>query len=314
MGKYTQFIGVDVGKLKLDVYDSNSCKYYSTENSKAGIKSLIKKFKAREELLVLIDITGGYETQVTESFLESGFNVHKAQGRKVRQFISAYGQRAKTDKIDAQMLTIYGDKMQETLRLYAGEDGELKELHSRWEELKEMVQKEKNRSEHFRNKKTRQSVEKTIEFLEKQLKKVERDIKKHIESEAELKEKGEVIKSVEGVGEKTTITLLTAMPELGKVNRQEIAALAGLAPYANDSGGTSKRRRTRNGRMVVKRMLFMCALGAVRRSRKLKEFYERLIGKGKAKMVALVAVMRKLLIIINNACKEYYASKEVINS
>ncbi|MCA6073060.1 MAG: transposase, partial [Endomicrobium sp.] len=145
-----------------------------------------------------------------------------------------------------------------------------------------------------------------LSALQKQLEAIEQEIKERVNKDKELKAKAEAISSVKSVGEKTTMTLLAVMPELGKANRREIAALAGLAPYANDSGKTSKRRRTSAGRPLVKRMLFMCA---VRNNKNLKAFYEKLTNNGKLKMVAIVAVMRKLLVIINNCCKQYYLDK-----
>ena len=306
---YANFIGIDVSKDKLDVYETNSNNTYCIENNKQAVKSLLKRFKPCEDLLVLIDLTGGYETIVTNAFFKAGFNIHKAQGRKVRQFISAYGQKAKTDKIDAKMLTIYGAKMQETLRLYQPQDETLKELVSRRQDLKDMLQKENNRKERFNNKNAKKSLNSTIQFLKDQIQTIEEEIKNHINKNKELKEKAQAINSVKSVGEKTTLTLMSALPELGRANRREIAALAGLAPYANDSGTLNKKRRTRHGRAIVKKMLFMCAVNAIQRNKNLKSFYEKLTFSGKPKMVAIVAVMRKLLIIINNVCKQFYVQR-----
>jgi transposase len=312
---YTEFIGIDVSKNTLDLYETKTSKTYCVPNDTKSIKSLLKKFKPSSKLLVLIDLTGGYESNIVNQFYEKGYNVHRTQGRKVRQFASSFGQKAKTDSIDAKMLTIYGEKMQETLRLYSTDSNQiLKELISRREDLKAMLQKENNRQTHFNDKITKNSIKKTINFLKEQIETIEKEIKERIKSNSELKEKAKVISSVKSVGIKTTMSLLAMLPELGKANRREIAALVGVAPYANDSGTLNKKRHTGLGRPVVKQMLFMCAMVAIKRNSVLKAFYEKLCSNGKQKMVALVAVMRKLLIIINNRCKDFYLQRTFTNA
>jgi transposase len=312
---YVNFIGIDVSKDKLDIYETKTSKSYCITNDAKSIKSLLKNFKPSKDLLVLIDLTGGYEADIVNLFYEKGYNVHRAQGRKVRQFGASFGQKAKTDKIDAKMLTIYGEKMQETLRLYNQDSNEiLKELISRREDLKAMFQKERNRQAHFNDKITQNSIKKTIQFLKEQIENIEEEIKERIKNNPELKGKAKVISSVKSVGVKTTMSLLAMLPELGKANRREIAALVGVAPYANDSGTLNKKRHTTVGRPVAKQMLFMCAMGAIRNNTVLKAFYEHLRSNGKNKMVALVAVMRKLLIIINNRCKDFYLQRTFTNA
>ena len=305
---YADFIGIDVSKKKLDVYETKNKKYYCFTNDKEGIKSLLKTFKPSPALLVLIDLTGGYEALEVKSFYQAGFNVHRAQGRKMKHFLKGFGQKAKTDKIDAKMLTIYGERMPETLRLYQPNDNQLSALISRRQDLKDMLQKEYNRKEHFKDKSRAKSLISSISFLQKQIKIIENEIKDRMDKDEQLKEKAKTINSVKSVGDKTTMTLLALMPELGKANRREIAALAGLAPYANDSGSSNKKRHTAMGRPLAKKMLFMCAMSAISNNYyNLQSFYQKLISNGKAKMVAIVAVMRKLLIIINNRCKDFYS-------
>jgi transposase len=303
---YADFVGIDVSKHKLDVYSTKNKKYYSVSNDKKGIKSLLKVFSPNKDLLVLIDLTGGYETLACKAFLKAGYNVNRARGLNVKQFVRSFGQKAKTDKIDAKMLTVYGAKMQETLKLYQPCDNQLKELISRRQDLKDMLQRENNRKEHFQDKAAKHSLSCSIKFLEKQIAEIELEIKQRIDKDKELKAKAQAINSVKSVGDKTTMILLAALPELGRANRREIAALAGVAPYANDSGTLNMRRRTSCGRPIVKKMLFMCALVAIVNNPSLKAFYQKLISNGKRKMVAIVAVMRKLLIIINNVCKDFY--------
>ncbi|MDR0723856.1 MAG: transposase [Endomicrobium sp.] len=203
--------------------------------------------------------------------------------------------------------------MGKTLRLYKPNDTHLQELTSRLQDIKGMLQKEFNRKEHFFDKSAKDSIDTVIKFLQKQLDSIEQEINKCISNNQELKQKAKVISSVKCVGQKTTMTLLAALPELGLVNPRLIAALAGLAPYANDSGSCSKLPMTSLGRPIVKRCLFMCALVAIRNSPTLKVFYQRLLSNAKPKMVAIVAIMRKLLIFINNCCKAFYAQCSFIN-
>jgi transposase len=306
---YADFIGIDVSKNKLDVYATKNKKYYSVSNDKKGINSLLKLFEPSPDLLVLIDLTGGYEAIATDAFFKAGFSVHKARGLNLKQFTRSFGQKAKTDKIDAKMLTVYGAKMQESLRLYQPDDNQLKELVSRRQDLKDMLQKEKNRMEHFQDKAAKRSLSSSISFLKKQIEDIELEIKERIDKDKELKEKAKVIDSVKSVGDNTTMILLAALPELGRANRREIAALAGVAPYANDSGALNKRRMTSSGRPLVKKTLFMCALVAIVNNAAMRTFYKKLVSNGKQKMVAIVAVMRKLIVIINNACKAFYLQR-----
>jgi transposase len=308
---YAEFVGIDVSKSKLDVYETKSKTSFCVSNDKEGLKRLLSKIVPNENLLVLIDLTGGYEMLAVKECVAKGYNVHRAQGRKVKKFIELYGQKAKTDKIDSKMLTVYGAKMQERLRLYQARDTKLQELVSRRQDIMDMLQKENCRKEHFIDKVAQSSVDEIINVLQRQLKVIEQEIRDFIDKDKELKEKAEVIKSVKSVGDVTAMTLLTLFPELGKINRKKAAALAGLAPYANDSGKNSKKRKTSIGRPLVKRALFMCALVAIKHNSILSSFYKRLRERGKIKMIAIVAVMRKLLVFINNRCKEFYFKRAI---
>ena len=311
---YAHFIGVDVSKSKFDVFISNNNSFLSFSNDISGINSFLKSITPSADCLVLVDLTGGYDNLLVNKLISTGFNVHRAQGRKVRLFISSYGQNAKSDKIDAKMLAIYGQKMQDSLRLHQPSNNQLQELLSRRHHINDMLHKENNLKEHFHDNSAKRSIDSIIKFLQKQLLSIEHEIYQRINNDNELKDKAKVISSVKSVGKKTTITLLAALPELGLINRRQIAALAGLAPFANDSGSSYKRRTTSHGRPLVKRSLFMCALVAIRHNLALKAFYLHLLNRGKLKMIAIVAVMRKLLIFINNRCKAFYIQRAFINT
>jgi transposase len=303
---YTNFVGIDVAKEKLDVYDTITKKHICVKNSLSGLKMLFKKFKPSKDLLVLIDLTGGYEILAADAFFAKGFNVHRAQGRKVKSFRLTIGQNAKTDKLDCEILTIYANKLQEILRLYEPANNNLKALVSRRKALKDMIKEERNRLEHGDGACIEKSICKHIKMLDNEKSIIEQEIEKEINKDEELKAKFKTIVSIKAVGEQTAATLIATMPELGKLNRREIAALAGVAPFANESGGSAKRRKTGIGRPLVKEMLFMCAMVAVNSREDMKVFYNKLVSNGKPRMVAMVAVMRKLLIIINYRCKMFY--------
>ena len=300
---YSHFIGIDVSKSIFDVFLSNNNSFLSFSNDISGINSFLNSITPSSDCLVLVDLTGGYYNLLVNKLISKGFNVHRAQGRKVRLFISSYGQNAKSDKIDAKMLAIYGQKMQDSLLLHQPSNNQLQELLSRRQDINDMLHKENNRKEHFHDNSAKRSIDSIIKFLQKQLLSIEHEINQRINNDNELKDKAKVISSVKSVGKKTTITLLAALPELGHINRRQIAALTGLAHFANDS---CKRRATSHGRPLVKRSLFMRALVAIRHNLALKAFYLNLLNRGKLKMIAIVAVMRKLFIFINNRSKAFY--------
>lgn len=310
--KFKTFVGIDVSKEKLDIYYSWNGKNEQIKNNKSAIRSFIKYFKQeKEKLLVVIDLTGGYEATAVRHFCKAGFNVHRAEGRKVKNFIRAYGQNAKTDKIDAFMLTEYAKTFQNRLKLYKYNEKEEQERNlaniiRRLFDIEEILQKEKNRFKAPDNQAIKKSIEKMIKILNKQKETLEQQIQQEIDKDEQIKAKQQVIMAQKGIGQKTSMILLALLPELGRLNRREIAALSGTAPYSNDSGTIHARRKTRTGRKQVKRTLFICALVAIKYDKKIKAFYEKLISKAKAKMVAIIACMRKLITLLNARCKAFY--------
>lgn len=304
---FNNFIGIDVSKDTLDI--SVSGKNISIANGKKDIDKFIKSLSVEiEETFVIIDLTGGYEHDAVECFYSSGFNVHRAEGRKVKAFMRSLGKQAKTDKIDAKMLALYGEKLQENLSLFAPKESDwqkIKTLSSRITDLKDMLQKEKNRLKAPNNEMIKKSCSKLIKLLEKEIISLEEEVNLLIKCNELLSKKKEIMLEQKGVGKVISNTLLAQLPELGEVNRRQITAISGLAPYANDSGKYFGYRKTRGGRKEVKKALFIAALSAIRNDKKLKAFYERLIQNGKKKMVAITAVMRKIIIILNAKIKQY---------
>lgn len=302
--KIKSFIGIDVSKDKLDIFNSATGEIYSIDNTKAEILKYIKALVLSEDLYVVIDLTGGYEALCVKMFYEHGFNVIRAEGRKVKSFARALGINAKTDKIDAQVLAQYGDKCFEHLRLYKHYDNTLRKLVMRLYDLKSSLQQEKNRLKmpdnigYIGN-----SIKRMIKFLEEEISSLEILIKQKIMADKILSKKYKILTAQKGIGDKVAFILLGLLPELGFLNRRQIAALAGVAPYAKDSGTLSGYRRTRTGRVEVKKALFIAALVAIRYDSKMKHFYEELLNRAKPKMVAVTAVMRKLVVLLNAKTK-----------
>jgi transposase len=302
---YKEFMGIDVSSEKLDTYNSMTGEHLQLANSAEAIEAFVSKVAYSEELLVVIDLTGGYEDLCVQAFYNAGFNVHRAEGRRVKSFLRAFNQKAKTDKIDAMGLAKYGELMQESLLLYEPVQNSIKQQAERLHDLKAMLQMEKNRYKAPAQKaKMLKDIQQHIEFLERNILELEAEIRQIIAEDEDMSKKAEAITSFKGVGDKTVMTLLAFLPELGALNRRQVAAIAGLAPFANDSGKMNGYRTTKGrGRPQLKKALFICALTAVRHDQKMKEFYTKLLAAGKKKMVALVAVMRKMLIAINARVK-----------
>lgn len=302
--KIKTFIGIDVSKYKLDIFNSASGEVCTVDNSEAAILKYIKALELSDNLYVVIDLTGGYEALCVKLFYHHGFKVIRAEGRKVKSFARALGINAKTDKIDAQILAQYGEKCFERLRLYQYYDNSLRKLVTRLYDLKYSLQQEKNRLKMPDNiGYVGKSIQRTIKFLEQEVASLETLIKQKIMADEILSKKYKILTEQKGIGDKVAFILLGLLPELGCLNRRQIAALAGVAPYAKDSGTLSGYRRTRSGRVEVKKALFIAALVAIRYDCKLKQFYESLLERAKPKMVAITAVMRKLVVILNAKSK-----------
>ena len=302
--KNKTFIGIDVSKYKLDIFNSSTGEIKEIENSKAGIRQYIRALEFSEELYIVVDLTGGYEALCVNMFYDKGFKVIRAEGRKVKNFARAMGITAKTDTIDAKILADYGEKCFERLRLYTPYNSSIKKLVMRLSDLKDIAQKEKNRLKAPDNAAiVVKSIQTLLKTYEKEITKLEEYIEEIIESNEVLRKKYRLLLEQKGIGKKVAFILLGLLPELGYLNRREIAALAGVAPFAKDSGTINGYRRTQSGRPEVKKALFIAALVAVQYDTKYKVIYEQLLARAKPKMVAVTAIMRKLIIALNAKSK-----------
>ena len=302
--KYNTFIGIDVSKDTLEIFNSSTGELMTLENTKAVVSNYIKALAFSKETLVVIDLTGGYEALCAACFSLKGFDVIRAEGVKVKGFAKAIGQKAKTDAIDARLLAEYGEKCHDKLRLYEPFPNPIKPLVIRLTELKDIHQQEKNRFQAPNMPAmVKRGVGRVLKTLENEISLLETEILKAIKADKSLSDRYRLLKAQKGIGDKTAFILLGLLPELGHINRRAIAALAGVAPYAKDSGTLNGYRFTRVGRKDVKKALFIIALSVVRYDAKWKKVYEDFQLRGKKKMVALTAVMRRILITLNAKCK-----------
>ena len=239
-------------------------------------------------------------------FYDKGFKVIRAEGRKVKNFARAMGITAKTDTIDAKLLADYGEKCFERLRLYTPYDSSIKKLVMRLSDLRDIAQKEKNRLKAPDNAPiVIKSIQTLLKVYEKEIAKLEEHIEEVIENNEILKKKYKLLLEQKGIGKKVAFTLLGLLPELGYLNRREIAALCGVAPFAKDSGTINGYRRTQSGRSEVKKVLFIAALVVIRYDDKYRFIYEQLISRAKPKMVAITAIMRRLITCLNAKSKSF---------
>lgn len=312
MEEYNNFIGIDIGKLSFVVAVYGSKKIREYENNLEGISSFLKDYRS---LLVkgfsVLETTGGYEMRLLLMLCEEGFAVHRANTRKVKNFIRSFGNEAKTDPLDSKALALYGYERHSRLDLFQTQSKqalELYELVQRCSDLKLMLVAEKNRLKAPRTDFIKGSCELMIDTLSKQIEALTGRVNQIIENDVVLKKKKEILKTIPGIGEVTANYLLVLLPELGTLNRKQIASLTGLAPIANDSGLRKGYRATGHGRSGIKPILFMAAMAARNSNSWLKSFYNRLVEAGKKKIVALTALMRKIIVIANARIRDFNLS------
>lgn len=318
MSLYKYFLGIDIGKFtfEVNVYGQKQTKSY--KNTAQGIADFLKaKQRYLKEGLCVLETTGGHEMALLLSLHQSDYNAHRANARRVKYFIQSYSQGAKTDKLDAIALGRYGMERHSTLKLFEPSSQhavELYQLVQRRKDLRQALVAEKNRAKAPSGDYVKDSYASHIAWLETEMKSINEAIDTLVKADTLLAEQVEVLKTIPGIGDIVATELLAMMPELGSMNRKQVAALAGLAPRANDSGLYKGYRTVAKGREGVKPILFIAAMAARNSNSELKVFYQRLIGNGKLKMVALVALMRKIIVIANARIKEYQLQKQVASS
>lgn len=298
------FVGIDVSKTYLDVGSSSGNEVERFTNDEAGVDTLVAKLKILQPTLVVLEATGGLEMLVTASLRVAEIAVAVVNARQVRDFAKATGRLAKTDKLDAQVLARFAQAIRPSVREGRSKaEQELVEQVARRRQLVEMRAQEKTRlAMAYAGQKD--SIKEHIVWLDERIARLDDDLKKRLRESDVWKTQVELLQSAPGVGPVTMLTLLSHLPELGKLNRREIAALAGLAPFNRDSGFQRGHRMIWGGRAEVRSVLYMATLTAVRGKNAIATFYQRLIEKGKPPKVALTAAMRKLLTVLNAMMKQ----------
>ena len=294
------FIGIDVSKAQLDVCARPSGKSWRVSNDEAGIAQLVGELVELKPELVVMEATGGFEVPVAAALAVAGVALAVVNARQVRDFAKAIGRLAKTDTIDAAVLAHFAEAVHPQPRPMPDQETvELSAHLTRRRQLVEMLTAETNRMRTARPEKLRQRIYLHVKWLRQQLRDVDVDIDSDLRKSAVWREKDDLLQSVPGVGPVLSRTLLAELPELGTLDRRQIAALVGVAPLNRDSGTSHRKRVTWGGRAVVRTPLYMAALVATRHNTIIRATYVRLVEAGKAKKVALVACMRKLLVILN---------------
>lgn len=298
------FVGIDVSKDTLDVALRPGSEAWQVKNDAAGIDALGVRLRELSPELVVLEATGGYENAAVAVLAAAGLPVVVVNPRQVRDFAKSTGQLAKTDRIDADVLALFAERVRPEVRELTTEAGqELEDLLSRRRQILEMLQAERNRLEHAKGP-VRTDVMEHIRYLKKRLVRVDTDLEQRIRESPAWRAKEDLLRSVPGVGPVVSRTLMAELPELGRLSRQEIAALVGVAPLNRDSGRRRGRRTIWGGRASVRAVLYMAAVVGVRRNAAIRQFYQRLRGAGKPAKVALVACMRKLLVILNSIVRK----------
>ena len=306
---YSNFVGIDIGKFEIVLNIHGSKQVFSYQNTTEGLSKLYLELeKELKDSLVVLEVTGGYERLTINYLQEQNIAVHRANGRQIKSFIRSYGIVGKTDKIDAIAISLYASERHKTLDLYQKNDHELlRELNERRADLVKIRVQEKNRAQAPTNIRFHQSFAAILEVLNVQISSIEEQIAQIIDSNPHLKAKLKVLKTIPGVGEFTANAIISYMPELGSLNQKQVASLAGVAPHPQQSGTKQKRGRTIGGRRQMRPILFISAMAASRTKTKLGDFYKALLANGKTKMCALVAVMRKIIVIANARIKQQLA-------
>ena len=300
--------GIDVSKEWVDVAVWRGERRIDVgrfARDKKGLGKMAKQLVQYAPEAVALEATGGYEVAVMAALTEACIAVVRLNPRRVRDFARAQGLLAKTDKIDAYVLALFGVRMRPAIRaLPEPERVQLANWETRRQQVVEMRATERTRLQQVKHPELRKSLERTIAFLGKELARLDAQIDKCLQESQQLVEQAALLDTAPGVGPRTACVLTARVPELGAANRREIAALAGLAPIAQDSGKYQGKRRIQGGRAPVRAALYIAAWSATRVAGKLRDYYHHLIAQGKPRQLALIAVARKLLIALNEMMRK----------
>ena len=299
-----KFVGIDVSKSTLDVCIEPAVQTLHVTYDEAGIKQIVVRLKEVCPTLIVMEATGGLEVRIATELASKGLPVAVINPRQARDFAKATGQLAKTDLVDAAVLAAFAKAIRPQARpLKDADTRALDDMVGRRRQLIDMRVQETLRLGTAASKPLEKSLKKHIVWLDKQIAEIDTDLTNRLRESDVWRTKDDLLRGIPGVGPVTTLTMLAKCPELGMLNRREIAALTGVAPLANDSGKHRGKRFIWGGRADVRAVLYMAAITAIRYNDTIKEFADRLKQAGKPPKVVIVACMRKLLIIMNSMLK-----------
>lgn len=296
-------VGIDTSSKQLDIYVRPSNLFFSVCNNAIGIKDAVKQLRRLKPARVLIESTGRLELDFVIAAHKAGLPIVVCNPKNVRDFAKAKGRLAKTDKLDAEDIAHFGEAMKPNLSSIKPEKlRAISDLLTVRSQCLEMSTMQKNRLKRM-PKTVHKPIQTILKAIKKEIDTIDKQLNKLIDGVAEWRQKRDLLLSAKGVGNILAYTLMSELPELGSLNRKEIAALVGVAPMNRDSGSFEGKRFIRGGRHKVRTVLFVSMMSAIQCHPKLKPMYERMVAAGKPKKIALVACMRKQLIILNTMVK-----------
>lgn len=303
MENQERYVGIDVSKRRLDVAVLPDGTEWSVANTPEGVESLAARLEGLSPVLAVVEATGRLERVVLDGLAGAGIPTALVNPRRVRDFAKASGRLAKTDRLDAAVLAQFGQLMRPEPR--PAPDAQTRELEGLLERRRQvvvMLTMEENRLGQAQGP-VREAIQRHIDWLKEEVEQYDAQLRERVDERPEWRERDDLLRSVPGVGPVLSLTLAAHLPELGSLDRKQIASLAGVAPFNRDSGTLRGKRTVWGGRSRVRQALYMAALSAARHNPVLRRFYHRLCAAGKAKKAALTACMRKLLVILNSMLK-----------
>lgn len=298
------YVGIDIAKATLDIAVRPTGDAWHVPADEASLAALVTRLRDLAPVSIILEATGGYEVPVVTALAAAGLPVVVVNPRQARDFAKALGRLAKTDGIDANVLALFGERIQPPVRPLADEAQQaLAALVARRRQLLDMLVAERLRRAQARDRRLARRIGEHIQWLERRVKQASDDIGRALRDSPVWREKDDLLQSAPGVGPGTSAVLIAQLPELGQLSRREIAALVGVAPFNCDSGTFAGRRRIFGGRVTVRGALYMATLVATRFNPVIRAYYQHLVAAGKRPKVALVAAMRKLLTILNAMVK-----------
>ena len=299
------FLGIDVSKDELIIYNPVNNRTYSIDNDQKAIRTFIKNIADFGIKKMIVEATGRYDYLALLEFQNAGYVTYRVNPKYIKSFAKSFGDKAKTDKIDSKVISLYGQRMKPAPYKINVQIEELRLLMSRREQIVSAITKEKQHQASINdNKVILKSITKSIKFLKKELKNINDSLDELIIEDEELKHKKELVSSCSGIGKIASKALIAYLPELGKISNSQITSLIGVAPKNFDSGKFTGKRYINGGRKNIRNILYLCTMSLIKNKRgKFYTFYQKLLKAGKAKKLAIIAMVKKLIITLNSMVK-----------